>query len=363
MSDKPIRVLHVFHMMGNGGVEHFVMNYYRKIDRSRVQFDFLTSVEDAGFFDDEIKALGGKLYHAYPIKKNPLRNFYDIVRIIHENKYQIVHRHTGNAIGYYDLHAAKLGGAKNLILHSHSTEAETPLLHTLSKALLKMKCIHLACSRTAADFLFGKKSECKIIPNSINTKQYEFSLENRARIRNELGLLPETFVMGHVGRFGPAKNHHKLFEIFKAVNNTNPNSVLVCVGEGELMDECKEYAENLGISNSILYLGNRPDASRVYSAMDAYVLPSFNEGFGITLLEAQANGLTCFASADVVPKETNVTGNVHFINLHESAEIWAQNIIEYSKRHSNAADIIHNTVYDLDTSVEVLTHYYETLGE
>lgn len=118
---KMIRVLHIFHEMSNGGTGHFVMNYYRQMDRSKVQFDFLTSVDDSGYFDEEIRSLGGKIFHAYPLKKNVGKNFRDIVRIIRENGYAIVHRHTGSAFGYYELYAAKKAGADRLIIHAHNT--------------------------------------------------------------------------------------------------------------------------------------------------------------------------------------------------------------------------------------------------
>ena len=131
-----IRVLHVFYEMSNGGIEHFVMNYYRHIDRSKVQFDFLVSVERSGPFDEEIKALGGKVHHAYPLKKNPLKNFFDIARIVRENGYSIVHRHTGSAFGYYELWAAKRGGAKRLILHAHNNSAGNLLLSAEGRPLL-----------------------------------------------------------------------------------------------------------------------------------------------------------------------------------------------------------------------------------
>ena len=116
-----IRVLHVFNIMGNGGIEHFVMDRYRMIDRTKVQFDFLITSSEPGFFDKEINELGGKVYHTHSLTKNPLRTFLDIKNIVKANGYSIVHRHTGNAIGYFDLLAARCGGAKHLIIHSHNT--------------------------------------------------------------------------------------------------------------------------------------------------------------------------------------------------------------------------------------------------
>ena len=125
------------------------MDFYRHIDRNKVQFDFLTSVDEKGYFDDEIQKLGGKLYRAYPLKKNPIKNYLDIMRIVKENKYNIVHRHTGSAFGYYDLRAARRGDAKHLILHSHNPQVGKPILHFISEKLLKIDCIPVACSKEA----------------------------------------------------------------------------------------------------------------------------------------------------------------------------------------------------------------------
>ena len=134
-----IRVLHIFHEMANGGVEQFVMNYYRHIDREVLQFDFLVSTESEIMFEKEIKELGGRIYYAYSPQKNMVKHFNDISNIVRKNQYQIIHRHTGSAFGYFDLHAAKAGGAGNLILHAHNSSAGNVWLHNLSKKNLENK--------------------------------------------------------------------------------------------------------------------------------------------------------------------------------------------------------------------------------
>ena len=208
-----VRVLHIFHNMGNGGIEHFVMDFYRHINRNKVQFDFLTSVDEEGYFDDEINSLGGRLYRAYPLKKNPIKNYFDIVRIVRDNQYDIVHRHTGSAFGYFDLRAARRGGAKHLILHSHNPQPGKPILHFICKKLLRIDCIPFACSREAGEFLFGKDVDVKVINNAIDCDKYKFDATVRTQVREELGL-SNSFVVGHIGRFEDQKNHKKLIEIF-----------------------------------------------------------------------------------------------------------------------------------------------------
>ncbi|MEI3219553.1 MAG: glycosyltransferase [Lachnoclostridium sp.] len=173
-----VRVLHIFHNMGNGGIENFVMNYYRFIDRQKVQFDFLTSVEDQGYFDEEILSMGGKIFHAYPFRKNPIKNYKDIARIVGENNYTVVHRHTGSAFGYFDLRAARRGGAKIPYYASSASHAGNKIVHNISKNLLKIDCIKFACSKEAGEFLFGKdEKNIIIINNAIDAEKFCFSAE------------------------------------------------------------------------------------------------------------------------------------------------------------------------------------------
>ena len=182
-----IRVLHVFNIMGNGGIEHFVMDRYRMIDRTKVQFDFLITSSEPGFFDKEINELGGKVYHTHSITKNPLRTFLDIKNIVKANGYSIVHRHTGNAIGYFDLLAARCGGAKHLIIHSHNTNAERRIIHNFAKVFLSFNCIRFACSDAAGRWLFGNK-DFRVIHNAIDVEKYCFSLESRKIFREKYNL-------------------------------------------------------------------------------------------------------------------------------------------------------------------------------
>ena len=356
-----IRVLHIFHQMANGGVEHFVMNFYRNIDRSEVQFDFLTSVESDGFFDEEIRALGGKLYRAYPLKKNPIRNYFDIAHIVQKNHYDIVHRHTGSAFGYFDLRAARHGGAKYLILHSHNPQAGKPILHSVFDMFLKFDCIKFACSREAGEFLFGTGAEFEVMNNAIDCDKFEFDPAIRAQVREELGIA-DSFVMGHIGRFEMQKNHEKLFEIFYEILQKRPNSCLVCVGVGSLMDNRKEQAKRMGIYDKVRFLGSRNDVKRIIQAFDFFVFPSKYEGFSITQIEAQVNGLKCFTSRSCVPFSSNITGNVRFIGLEEPAEVWAETILESNlMRDLSAIDVVKNAGYDIINAAKKLTEFYRSL--
>lgn len=357
-----IRVLHIFHEMANGGIEHFVMDYYRHIDRTRVQFDFLVSVETEGYFDQEIQSMGGVVYHAYPLKKNPARNYFDIARIVRENHYDIVHRHTGSAFGYFDLRAARHGGAKHLILHSHNNQAGNQPLHVFSNVFLKIPCERLACSREAGEWLFGSKQDFKIINNAIDCDKFQFKNATRNRVRKELQL-EDKLVIGHVGRFEDQKNHFRMLKIFKTVLDKCPNSVLVLIGTGSLQEQCIESAFNLDIRNHILFLGSRTDVPELMQAFDLFLLPSVYEGFPFVLVEAQASGLTSVASTNV-PAECNVTGNVRFIDLERTDSEWAEYILECrNSEHdrSKYADVMKKLGYDINQNARTLCAYYEAI--
>ena len=276
--------------MANGGVEHFVMNFYRNIDRSEVQFDFLTSVESDGYFDEEIRALGGKLYRAYPLKKNPIRNYFDIAHIVQKNHYDIVHRHTGSAFGYFDLRAARHGGAKHLILHSHNPQAGKPILHSVFDMFLKFDCIKFACSREAGEFLFGTGAEFEVMNNAIDCDKFEFDSAIRAQVREELGIA-DSFVMGHIGRFEMQKNHEKLLEIFYEILQKRPNSCLVCVGVGSLMDNRKEQAKRMGIYDKVRFLGSRNDVKRIIQEEGAERVSADAVDALVAYLEADADAV------------------------------------------------------------------------
>lgn len=358
---KIIRVLHIFNELSNDGNCHFVMNYYRYIDRTKIQFDFLVSTPDKGYFEDEIISMGGRVYHITP-KRHLIRNLYETSSVVRKNHYDIVHRHTGNAIAYLDLRAAKIGGAKHLIIHSHNNLAGNMLSHNLSKRLFVFDCTRLACSREAGEFLFGNKS-FEVIPNAIECSKFAYSKEKRGKLRRELGIIESKKVIGHVGRFEEQKNHKKLLEIFAAYSHQNTDSLLICVGDGSLIKNMKEYTGELGINERVLFLGSRADIPELMCVFDCFLFPSLYEGFGIVLLEAQASGLPCVVS-DRVPKEVDLTGSIAFVSLESGVEQWVEKIEEAlkEKERQNGCRKVVAAGYDLQSSAKDVQKFYLDLS-
>ena len=156
----------------------------------------------------------------------------------------------------------------------------------------------------------------------------------------------------------------KLLQIFKEIHIRRPNSVLLCVGEGKLLEERKKQARQLGIEKDVLFLGVRDDIDKVMQSFDCFLFPSLYEGFSIVQIEIQANGLKCFTSKKVVPESSNITGNVKFIGLEKSPEMWAESVLASDfNRNRNAINIVKQAGYDINDNVENLCKFYERLSE
>lgn len=355
-----VRVLHIFNMMGNGGIEHFVMDRYRCIDRAKIQFDFLMTSSVKGFFDGEIEQLGGKIYYVTPVTSNPIKTFLEIFKIVSEQHYNIVHRHTGNAIGYFDLCAAKFGGAKHLIMHSHNNHAERLGLHYVAKWFLSIDCIRLACSESAGKWLFGKKNYT-VVNNAINLEPFFFNEGARNIVRKEYGI-SDSLVVGNIGRLDYQKNQKFLIDILTELKKTVPNAKLLIVGEGHLKPMLVERATELGLGDDIVFTGQVTNVNEIINAMDVFCLPSNYEGLPLTLIEAQANGLRCFASKDRVTQESNVSGRVVYVPLENNPCEWAKAISMCCGRNDEGLGELVK-LYSLKEQIPLIEQFYCSLGE
>ncbi|WP_429724483.1 glycosyltransferase family 1 protein [Bacillus pacificus] len=305
-----LRILHVVVNMNRGGTETLLMNLYRNLDYSRVQFDFLTCKE--GIFDKEIIERGGKIHripyisdvgHIVYMKNSD--NFFQS-----HPEYNIVHSHMDKMSGFV-LRSAKKMGIPIRIAHSHSTDSEGGFLAKIYKEyagrFLLSSTTHLfACSRAAATWLFAKRaSEAIILKNGIECDDFLFSVETRNEVRQELQVQEDTFILGHVGRFSVPKNHTFLIDIFSKIIKLKPNSVLVLVGDGPLRIEMEKKIQRLKLQEKVRFLGSRSDVNRLLQAFDIFVFPSLYEGLPVTLIEAQGNGLPCII-ADSVTQEVDM---------------------------------------------------------
>ncbi|PFL17451.1 glycosyl transferase family 1 [Bacillus cereus] len=300
----PLRVLHVVVNMNRGGAETLIMNLYRNIDRSKVQFDFLTCKE--GVFDEEIVKLGGEIHRIPYVTDVGHRGYIKALNTFFSShpQYKIVHSHMDKMSGFV-LRSAKKGGVPVRIAHSHSTSSEGGAIAKVYKwyagAFIIPCATHfLACSIAAAQWLFpDRASTTEIFNNGIECAKFAFSSEIREQVRKELKLHEDAFVIGHVGRFAYPKNHTFLIDIFAQLIESRPKSILLLVGDGPLRVEMEKKVEKLNLTNRVKFLGIRSDINRLLQAFDIFVFPSIYEGLPVTLIEAQGAGLPCIISDNI----------------------------------------------------------------
>ena len=327
----PIRIAQIVGKMNNGGVEAVVMNYYRHIDREKVQFDFIVDEDSTVIPKDEIESLGGRVFIVPPYQK--LNKYIPaLIKLFKENQYKIVHSHI-NTLSVFPLFAAKRAGITVRIAHNHSTAAKGETKKNILKYMLrpfaKVYATHYAaCSTYAAEWLFGKKTveqgKVTIFNNAIDLDKFKFDENVRNEVRKELGI-EDKFVIGHVGRFCYQKNQEFLIDVFAEVYKQNPNAVLLLIGEGEDKKNIEQKVNDIKLKN-VMFLGNRNDVYRIYNAMDVFILPSRYEGLPVVGVEAQANGLPCLLS-DKMTRETKMTENAEFLSIDDGVQKWADSIL------------------------------------
>ena len=357
----PIRVLQVVTHMERGGLESTLMNYYRHIDRERVQFDFLVHRQERAAFDDEIESLGGKLYRLprlVPWSEGylaALNHFFD-----EHPEYKIVHVHQ-DCLSSVILRAAAQHNIPVRIAHSHNANQDRNLKYPIKlwcRRSIPRCATHLfACGKDAGDWMFGGASY-QIINNAIDTTAYTYDTNKRVELRRQLGLADE-LVIGHVGRFNLQKNHPFLLDIFAALLRKEPNAVLLLVGGGEDMAKIQTKAQALGIAEHVRFLGVRSDVADLMQAMDVFVFPSLYEGLPVTMVEAQAAGLPCIISDKIPPECILTEGLVDVMPLSASPGAWAGKILAKRAipRTDRRAEIAAHG-FDITTEAVKLQEFY-----
>lgn len=351
-----IRVLHVLGGMNRGGAETMVMNLYRNIDHTKIQFDFVVHTKDKCDYNDEIKSLGGRIYSIPPYTGNNHLHYKEAWNKFFKehSEYRIIHGHVRSTAAIY----LKIARKYNLITiaHSHNTssgEGFTAIVKNILQYKIKYTADYFfACSEVAGKWLFGKKA-CNrenyfIINNAIETKDFIYNdnkrLDNRKKMR-----INDKFVIGHVGRFHIQKNHEFLIDVFKLIHDKNSNAVLILVGDGKNRQSIEKKVNYLRLNDSVIFTGVRPDIPALLQTMDVFVFPSLHEGLPVTLVEAQASGLPCIIS-DRITDEVKVTDLVKCLSLSKSAEYWSEEVLKYSQNfeRTNTYTEIVESGYDIE---------------
>lgn len=358
-----IRVLHIIGTLANGGMESFILNLYRHIDRSRFQFDFVVGSRNGWCqqYADEIEQLGGMIY----IVPKGLRGVPEFRSILSEHpEYKIIHCHR-DAMSCFFLLVAKIEGIKCRVTHSHNASETGLLKKTLTRLLLpflnSMATHRLACGREAGEHLYHGHSY-KVFPNAIDLSAFSYKENHALDIRMKLGFNTEDIIIGHVGRFEYQKNHAFLLDVFSVLNSQNPKTKLLLIGSGSLKDEIVKKVQSLSLSRSVVFLEQRTDIPDLLQSMDLVIFPSFYEGFSMAMVEMQAAGLRILAS-DQIPHEVNITGSVTFKSIKDGALQWAQtasSLLKY-KKEEVPVQKLYDYGLDIHNSAKEIQSFYEQL--
>jgi hypothetical protein len=360
------KILHIIHGLNIGGAENFIYNILRNIDSDKFRFDFAIQNPQIGHqeFKKLIEETGGKIYVITDFRRNILKEYRELSEIL-ANGYDYVHIHMNAFVNPIPAIAASRFPNK-VIIHSHNTHNGSGgtiarILHLINRRLfLKKRFIRLACGTEAGKWMFNHK-DFKVMDNAVNLSRFRFNRNAANSIRQKYALADEP-IIGHMGRFVPEKNQKFILQIFSQMKATQPNSKtkLMLCGDGPMRMEVMELARNSGVSNDVIFTGNITDPEMYYSAFDCFMLPSWFEGLAFVAIEAQASGLKVIAS-DTNTSEINVTGNVRFLSLQESAAKWSDAIIDAlqpTDRIANA-EKMRGSKHDLNRLVNTLTDVYE----
>lgn len=361
MDSKPIRILHIVTYMGRGGLETMLMNYYRHIDKSKVQFDFLVHRDFEADYDREILDLGGRIYRISRL--NPfsfkyhkeLNNFFK-----NHPEYQIIHVHQ-DCMSSIALKIAMKNKIPIRIAHGHNANQDKNIKYLIKRFYMRSIPRYatdlFACGVDAGNWMFESKS-FKVLNNAIDSNLFKLNTDIRDEVRNVLNL-NNKFVVGHVGRFDLQKNHSFLIDIFYEIQKIRTDSILLLIGCGNGELTIKEKVKKLNIENKVIFMGVRNDVNKLMQAMDVFVFPSLYEGLPVTLIEAQASGLSIIKS-DNISDQCILTDNVVSISLDKSAYSWAKEILNFVNsfdRKDTSLEIINNG-YDISSNAKWLENYY-----
>lgn len=357
---RKIRVLHLELSSSIGGIESFLLNLYREMDRNLIQFDFVTQSEKPAL-QQEFLDLGANIYRVSSIKK--LGDYQKDIRKIVASGYDVVHVHKNSLANIIPLFCGKKENIP-VFLHSHNTKPSagkfTYILHEINRdKAYKMTREHFACSTDAGKWMYGDKS-FTLAKNGILVERFKFDEQKRRLARKKLEIQENAFVVGNIGRFTDQKNHSKLLDIFEKILKLNETSYLLLVGEGENKEKIKLKAEKLGITNKVKFLGNRNDIPELLMCMDAFVMPSLYEGLPIAAVEAQASGVRTFLS-DTISKETELGSAVNWFSVEEPEKTIAEEIVrecqkEFDRIYCNSEIV--EAGFSMKTTAKMLMETY-----
>ncbi len=365
MKDR-IRILQISgDIRHDSGIMNVILNWHRYIDTTKIQFDYLTFFpSNKSDYEQEILKLGGRVYqlpHPYKHPLNFLKESYEFFKTHH---YRTIHSHiTHLNLFFYPL--AKLFDTKNIIQHAHGTKWSDKKLNAwrnylMLHAVWPLITCKLACSQAAGNFWY--KKGFTVINNGVNVEKFSYSPKVRSEKRRELGL-EDNFVIGHVGRFSPEKNHTFLIDMFEQLIKKDPSAKLVLVGGGPLENKIRSLVVSKQLQCNVLFLGTRKDVPELLQAFDVFVLPSFHEGMPVVAIEAQAAGLPCVFAGNITP-EVCLLSTSCILSLQDCIEKWAEKILSLKNiSRMNGVTVMKEMGFDSSQTAKQIQGFYLKLKQ
>lgn len=358
-----MRILHVSTVStGNSGIPNVIFNLFTNFQDDSIEIGYVSINDPPDYFKNQLEKIHAKLYIIPRIISKPCQYIYALTKVA--RNYDIMHVHGNSATMVLEMLAGKLAKVKIRIAHSHSTTCKYRAIDYLARPLFYSLCNgRLACSNGAGRWLFGHRS-FEVIKNGILCDKFHFSLLKRVQIRQKLNIGKDEIVIGHIGNFVEAKNHKYLIKSFEIFHNYKPLSKLLLLGDGVLMNDIIDMVKRSSVIDNIIMVGNVNNPEDYMNAMDIIAMPSLYEGFPLTLLEEQANGLPIIAS-DIITKDTNISGNIVFrsisddINFFKDCTKYCTNSEDMREGESKrSSDLIKYNGYDIKIVSKQLMDYY-----
>ena len=358
--------------MDRGGIETMIMNLYRHMDRRKVQFDFLAHYGCEAAYNDEIRALGGRIYEM-PALKDDTHVYYwrlfSYIKALHRffrehPEYKVIHGHMTNTAAIY-MPIAKRYGVACAIAHSHSTRSKAGhvglVTDILQRFITRSATDYFACSEAAKRWFYPERliheGKVQVLANAVDAQRFRFRADKRKAMREALNLGDHLAIIC-VARFRPEKNQTFLIDVLREMLKVRRDVVFVFAGEGPCEENVKAKAKEQGVEKHTRFLGMRADIPDVLCAVDAFVLPSFWEGLPVTVIEAQASGLHCVVS-DTLTEEMNALGMVAYMSVHAPISEWVHALIAAaSQPRKDTYEDIAASGYDIHTTAPWLQKYY-----
>jgi glycosyltransferase involved in cell wall biosynthesis len=371
MSEK-VKVLYFIDRMLRGGIQTFVIENMKHMDKNKIQIDYLLLDDGVKYeLEDTLKEMGSNVYKLKGVWLRKPTDYFNYFKKIDEffsqhNDYKVVHLHSSSK-NFYILKSAKKYGIPVRIAHSHNIGFQSKnkiqiMIGNVCKPLLKKYATdYFACAYLAGEWLFGKKTvkdgKVRVIHNAVEYEKFKFNEKKRIEIRNRLNI-NEKLVIGNVGRFSEQKNHEFLIDIFNEIHKKNKMSTLMLIGKGEKEEIIRKKVKELGLENDVIFMGFCDNVNELMWAMDIFLMPSLHEGLPVVGIEAQAAGLPCFMSKYVITDEVKITELVKFIELKQSPREWAEEILNSDLSRKNTKAEIEQARYLIMDTAKELENFY-----